>query len=103
MVVFYRLPAATYGLARALRLVKSRHVSLPNVLADEALVPERLQHDATPERLLADVEAWLDDPSRAAAYRERAAAIHARLTRSAAERAAERIIELAQRRALSRS
>ena len=103
MVVFYRLPAATYGLARALRLVKSRHVSLPNVLADEALVPERLQHDATPERLLADVEAWLDDPDRVAAYRERATAIHARLTRSAAERAAERIIELAQRRALSRS
>ncbi len=94
MVVYYRLPAATYRLARAIHLVKSRHVSLPNVLADQALVPERIQHEATPERLLADVEAWLADPSRVAAYRIRADAIHAQLAGHAAESAAQRILAL---------
>ena len=33
LVVFYRLAGSTYQLARALRLVKSRWISLPNVLA----------------------------------------------------------------------
>ena len=32
-------------------MLKSAHVSLPNVLAGEALIPEMLQDDCTPERL----------------------------------------------------
>jgi len=93
LVVYYRLPAATYALAKTLRLVRSQFVSLPNVLAGEELVPERLQHDATPERLLADVEAWLDDAGRVRAYRSRADSIHARLANNAAGSAADRILE----------
>jgi len=93
MGVYYRLPAATYALAKTLRLVRSQFVSLPNVLAGEELVPERLQHDATPGRLLADVEAWLDDAGRVRAYRSRADSIHARLANNAAESAADRILE----------
>lgn len=98
-VVFYRLPAATYRFARALRLVRSRYVSLPNVLAGEALVPERIQHAATPERLLADLCGWLDDPVRVRAFSKRAAAIHCELAAGAAAAAADRIIELAGGRA----
>jgi lipid-A-disaccharide synthase len=94
MVVFYRLPAATYRLARALRLVRSRHVSLPNVLAGAELVPERIQHEATCERLLADLRGWLDDARRRDAFAETAAAIHRRLAAGAAEAAAAEILEL---------
>jgi lipid-A-disaccharide synthase len=35
--------------------------SLPNILAERAIVPERLQWDATPERVLGDVELLLAD------------------------------------------
>ncbi|PKL96583.1 MAG: lipid-A-disaccharide synthase [Gammaproteobacteria bacterium HGW-Gammaproteobacteria-8] len=98
MVVFYRLPESTWRLAKSLALVKSRYISLPNVLAGAELVPERLQHAATAEQLLADVRAWLDDPARLARYREQAESLHRGLALGAAGRAAEAIIGLLDRR-----
>lgn len=98
MVVYYQLPAATYALARGLNLVKSRFISLPNVLADAPLVPERIQHDATPATLLADVRAWLTDQAHRDHFAERAEALHEQLARGAADRAAEHILEKLERR-----
>jgi lipid-A-disaccharide synthase len=98
MVVFYRLPESTWRLAKSLALVKTRHVSLPNVLAGSELVPERLQHEATVDALLADVRAWLDGPARVQHYREQAEALHRGLALGAAGRAADAIAELLERR-----
>lgn len=98
MVVFYRLPELTWRLAKSLALVKTRHVSLPNVLAGTELVPERLQHAATAEQLLADLRAWLDAPARVAQYREQAEALHRGLALGAAGRAADATLELLERR-----
>lgn len=92
LVVFYRLAGSTYQLARALRLVKSRWISLPNVLAGSELVPERIQHEASADRLVADALAWLDDSQRRERYRETALDIHRRLARGAATNAAEAIL-----------
>ena len=93
MVVFYRLDAATYGLARALRLVRSRWVSLPNVLAGEELVPERLQAEAEPGRLVDDLCAWLDDDARRERFERRARSLHDGLANGAAETAASVVAE----------
>jgi len=93
LTVFYRLAPATYQLARSLRLVRSRHVSLPNILSARELVPERLQQAATPERLSADVEAWLDNPERTAAYREQARKWRHNLARGAGSQAAAAILD----------
>jgi lipid-A-disaccharide synthase len=68
-VVYYRLASSTYWMARSLRLVKSRHVSLPNILCQDQLVPERLQHEATSERLVSDCMDWLEHPERMEKYR----------------------------------
>ena len=92
LVVFYRLAGSTYQLARALRLVKSRWISLPNVLAGAELVPERIQHEATADRLVADARAWLDDPPGRKRYGEVALQIHRQLARGAATNAAEAIL-----------
>lgn len=92
LVVFYRLAGSTYQLARALRLVKSRWISLPNVLAGGDLVPERIQHLASADRLVADARAWLDDPQRCRRYGEIARDIHVQLARGAATNAAEAIL-----------
>jgi lipid-A-disaccharide synthase len=77
-----------------LGLLKSRFVSLPNVLAGEALVPELLQDECTPDRLAAAVLAWFDQPEAVAALRPRFRAIHEALRQDASERAADAIADL---------
>ncbi len=93
LVVFYRVAPASYALARSLNLVKSAHVSLPNILSQQALVPERIQHLARPDQLLADALAWLDDPARVARYRAESQRLAATLAIGAGERAAAAILE----------
>lgn len=93
VVVYYRLAGATYRLARVLRLVRSRFIALPNLLAGRALVPERIQHEARPDRLAADALAWLNDAARRAEYERVARAIHRQLARDAAASAARAIAE----------
>jgi len=98
LVVFYRLAGSTYRLARALRLVKSRWIALPNVLAGSDLVPERIQQEANADRLAADARAWLEDTRRREHYGEIALDMHRRLARGAAANAAEAILrEVASR------
>ncbi|MGM0517126.1 MAG: lipid-A-disaccharide synthase [Pseudomonadota bacterium] len=57
MVIAYRTSPLTHAIAR--RLMRIEHVGLPNIVLGRDLVPERIQHDATPERLAADVETVL--------------------------------------------
>ena len=53
MVVGYKVNAFTAFLAR--RMLKTKYVSLPNILADQALVKEFLQQDCTPDNLSQEV------------------------------------------------
>lgn len=57
-VMAYRTSPVTFWLAR--RLVKVDHVALANLVADERVVPELLQDDATPEALARAVLPLLD-------------------------------------------
>ncbi len=92
-VVYYRLPGATYWLARSLKLVKSRHVSLPNILCEQELVPERLQHQASADRLAGDCLDWLGQPERVHNYRQTANLWLHRLAIDSARSAAKAITE----------
>jgi lipid-A-disaccharide synthase len=49
MVITYKMPWATWWIMNNLRY--QPYVGLPNILAGEFIVPEFLQHDATPENL----------------------------------------------------
>ena len=49
MVVGYKMKPFTFWLAK--KLVKTKYVSLPNILAGKAIVPELLQNDCTPENI----------------------------------------------------
>ena len=51
MVVGYKMKASTYWLAK--RLVKTNYISLPNILANDLLVPEMIQEQCEPELLAA--------------------------------------------------
>ena len=59
MTVGYRTDRATAAWAR--RVVVTPYVSILNVAACEAVIPERLQEDCTPEQLCADVVRLLTD------------------------------------------
>jgi lipid-A-disaccharide synthase len=89
MVIAYRMNAISYQLMKRMALLP--WIGLPNILARESLVPERVQHDATPEQLAADVLAWLDDPGRTASLRARFTEMHHQLRRDTARTATDAI------------
>jgi lipid-A-disaccharide synthase len=92
LVVFYRIAPSTYWMARTLRLVKSPFVALPNILTQSPLVPECLQHEATPRALIREAEGWMSDPERVDRYRELASEWAQRLAIGAGDQAARAIL-----------
>lgn len=92
MVVAYKMAAATHWLAK--RMVKTEWISLPNLIAQETLVPELVQEDASCEAIGEALLTWLDDETHRQATEARFAALHATLQRGASERAAEAIDSL---------
>ena len=97
MVVGHRISALTHALVRALGMLKSDHVSLPNVLAGEALVPELLQGECTAPNLHGALLRWFRDEAAVAALQPRFLAIHERLRRDASSSAAGAIAGLLER------
>jgi lipid-A-disaccharide synthase len=59
-LVVYKVSWATYLAGRA--VVKVKHLGMPNVLADKEVVPEFIQHMATPRALAGGVMWLIDDP-----------------------------------------
>ncbi len=92
MVVAYRMAPFSYWLAR--RLLKVKSVSLPNLLADDILVPELLQDEATPDQLGHAVLYYLENPQSAAEVMERFNEIHHELRQDASQQAARAVLEL---------
>jgi len=63
-VAVYRLSAFSYAVAS--RLVRLPHVAMVNLIAGRRVVPELLQHDFTPENVVAALRPLLDEgPARA--------------------------------------
>jgi len=89
MVIAYAMHPLTYG------LMKRKHlqpwIGLPNILCRDFVVPELIQHQATPERLAAATLAWLDAPARVAALEHTFAALHTQLRRDTPTLAADAI------------
>jgi lipid-A-disaccharide synthase len=87
MVITYRVPALTAYLMRKKALLP--WIGLPNILARDFVVPERVQEAATPDNLAADALAWLDDAARRQAVVETFHAMHVSLRQDAGTRIAE--------------
>jgi lipid-A-disaccharide synthase len=93
MVVAYRLHALTYWLARKVGLLTSKFFSLPNKLAERALVPELEQAQVTPKAIAELITTAFTAPADAALLAEYAR-IHVSLRQNASESAAAAIAEL---------
>jgi lipid-A-disaccharide synthase len=89
MVITYRVPALTAYLMRKKALLP--WIGLPNILARDFVVPERVQEDATPENLANDALAWLDDAPRRRAAIETFRTMHLSLRQDASACIAEAV------------
>ncbi len=97
MVVGYRISSLTFRLVMGLGLMNSNRYSLPNVLANEPIVPELMQQDCTPENILSALLPSFLHPDPDSSLASRFLAIHQRLRGpegGASRAAAEAIAEL---------
>jgi lipid-A-disaccharide synthase len=75
--------------------VRLPYYSLPNLLANEAIVPEFLQQQANPEQLGRAIFEYLEQPDRIDRLVDRFTAIHESLRLNTSQRAAEAILRVA--------
>lgn len=96
MVVGYKMKPLTYWLAK--RLVKTDYIALPNLLANEPLVPELIQEECTPEKLVAQLEIYLSDDVQSKRktdeLKARFTELHQMIRCQADEQAAQAVIEI---------
>jgi lipid-A-disaccharide synthase len=90
MVIVYKMAALSYRLMR--RMGYLPYVGLPNILADDLVVPEFIQNDATPENLAEALLGLLDNQENRVRIGEIFRRIHLRLRQNTAEKAAEAIL-----------
>ncbi len=94
MVVGYRVAAATAWLIRTFNLIKTEHVSLPNLLATQPVVPEFIQEQVNAETLGPALLDLLQQPAARDCQLAQFMAVANELRRDAAARAADAIAGL---------
>ncbi len=93
MIVVYKTSWVTYLIGRL--LVRVKNIGLVNIVAGRRVVPELIQHRATPARIAAEAERLLTDPAARKAIAADLGVISARLgTPGASKRVADAILGL---------
>ncbi|EER47876.1 lipid-A-disaccharide synthase [Actinobacillus minor NM305] len=96
MVVGYKMKPMTYWLAK--KLVKTDYISLPNLLANEPLVPELIQDECNPENLAWYLNRYLSDDADSQKQKnelkQRFTELHKLIQCDADSQAAQAVVEL---------
>jgi lipid-A-disaccharide synthase len=92
MVIAYRMNAITYEIAR--HIVKVPFIGLPNLLANEKIVPEFIQKEATPEKLALALLNFLDKPEEVEKLQKKFTELHLILKCNANQQAAQAVLKL---------
>lgn len=96
LVVSYKMASLTFAIVS--RLIKVKYVALPNLLADQELVPEVLQNNATPENLRKAMHKALTDQAYRDGLKVSFTHIHHQLKRDASKLAFEAVMSLIAKR-----
>ena len=91
MVISYKISPLTYFLVK--RKIQVSHVGLPNILLNKEVVPELLQHDATPEKLAQAVLDFFRQPEKVAELEAEFTQLHKMLRQDTDQLAATAILE----------
>jgi lipid-A-disaccharide synthase len=92
MVVAYRMSVLTYAIAK--RLIKTKFISLPNLLAGKALVPEFIQEDASIANLSQALLNYLNNSEQVLVLKNEFLELHKSLRLNASEHSAKAILRL---------
>nr|WP_267875462.1 lipid-A-disaccharide synthase [Massilia sp. ZL223] len=92
MVIAYKVMRASWEIMR--HMGYQPWIGLPNILAREFVVPEYLQHAATPEALADAVWRQLDDPAGCERLARRFTDMHHSLLRNSAQESAEAVLRV---------
>lgn len=92
MVIAYKMMRATWELMR--HMGYQPWIGLPNILAREFVVPELLQHAATPDSLADALWQQLQDQTRCDALRRRFVEMHHSLLRNTAQESAQAVLNV---------
>ena len=89
-IAMYKTSWSTYQIGK--RIIQVKFLAMPNILADEALYPEFIQHDATPEKIGRAAVELLNNPARREIIREKLGTVVASLGGAGASRRAAQAI-----------
>ncbi|UDG81545.1 Lipid-A-disaccharide synthase [Candidatus Profftia lariciata] len=92
MVVGYRMHPITFWLAKC--LVKTKYISLPNLLAHRKLVQELLQYDCQPKKLAAALLPLFEDKQSTQLLQDTLVKLHQSICCHADEQAADAVLLL---------
>ncbi|CAN7360284.1 lipid-A-disaccharide synthase [Massilia sp. LjRoot122] len=96
MTIAYKVMEASWQIMR--HMGYQPWIGLPNILAREFVVPEYLQHAATPLALADAVQRQLDDPAGSEALARRFTDMHHSLLRNSAEASADAVLRVIGRK-----
>ena len=82
MVIVYRMNPLTFALAR--RISDVAHVGMPNLIANDRIVPELVQGECTPERIAGEIRRILTDLPAAETMRRALSGVRSKLGRPGA-------------------
>lgn len=91
MVISYKISSLTYAYVK--HKIKVPYVGLPNILLGKNVVPELLQHNATPQKLAQAVLHWYESPAEVRAVQNDFKRLHQQLTMKTDELAAQAVLE----------
>lgn len=91
MVISYKISSLTYVYVK--HKIKVPYVGLPNILLGKNVVPELLQHNATPQKLAQAVLHWYESPAEVRAVQNDFERLHQQLTMKTDELAAQAVLE----------
>ena len=77
MVIVYKVSPLTYTIAR--RMISIPNVGLVNIVADELIAPEFIQHEAKADKIAAATARFLEEPAYARATRKKLATVRQKL------------------------
>lgn len=95
MIIAYRMSRLTYQLAKW--LVKAPYAGLPNLLANELLVPELIQEAAKPETIAQHIFDYLDHPEKVQFLQHKFTELHQTLLAGSASDISDAVLAVANR------
>lgn len=93
MVVGYRMAGSTAALLNLSKAIKTKYFALPNILANEMLVPEIMQNELSPQRLFVEVKSLIENFDQRKAMQNRFVELHKVLKQNTNEQVANIVID----------